>query len=136
MLPRSPPSYIVSKVEETESLPPSSLLEDPALIRSQIVGPESHLKISGIETMLQPAAPGYVAAEGTGEPGAAVVIPKSEDATLLPSVALMDQPTGTALGLVYGHPPPPPYPSGDLQNETYKVRMTVISFSYHHQRVM
>lgn len=116
-------------------MPPTSLLEDPSLIRSQIVGSESHLKISGIETMLQSTSPGYVAAEGTGEPGAAV-IPKSEDATLLPAVAVMDQPTGSTLGLVFGHPPPPPYPSGDLQSQTYKVRMTVISLSFHHQRVM
>jgi hypothetical protein len=100
------------------------------------VGSESHLKLSGIETMLQSASPGYVTAEGAGGRGPTVVIPKSEDATLLPAVPAMDQPTGTALGLVYGHPPPPPYPSGDLQSQAYKVRMTVISSSFHHQRVM
>lgn len=88
------------------------------------MGSDSPLKISGIETMLQSASPGYVAAEGTSDPGAADVIPKSEEAALLPAVPAMDEPTGTALGLVYGHPPPPPYPSGDLQSQTYKVMTT------------
>lgn len=120
LLPSSPPSYIESKVEETGVLPQASLLEDPSLTRRQIVASESTLKISGIETVLQSASPGY-AAERTRVPGTTDVIPKSEEASLLPAVSAMDQSTGTPLGLVYGHPPPPPYPSGDLQSQTFKV---------------
>jgi hypothetical protein len=127
LLPRSPPSYIESKVEETEVLPQAPLLEDPSLTRRQIVASESALKISGIETVLQSTSPPY-AAEGAGVPGATNVIPKSEDASLLPTVSPMDQSTGTPLGIVYGHPPPPPYPSGDLQGQTFKVMTEV----FHH----
>jgi hypothetical protein len=103
LLSRSPPSYMESKVEETEELPPTPLIEAPSLIRRQIV-----------------ASPVY-AAEGTSLSGATGVIPKSEESSLLPAVPAMEQPTGAALGLVYGHPPPPPYPSGDLQSQTFKV---------------
>jgi hypothetical protein len=103
LLSRSPPSYMESKVEETEELPPTPLLEDPSLLRRPIV-----------------ASPAY-AAEGTSVPVPTGVIPKSEESSLLPVVPAMEQPTGTALGLVYSHPPPPPYPSGDLQSQTFKV---------------
>ncbi|KDR22275.1 hypothetical protein L798_02381 [Zootermopsis nevadensis] len=120
LLPRSPPSYIESKVEETRVLSQATLLDDPSLTRRQIVASESALKISGIETVLQSTSPGY-AAERTRVPGATDVIPKSEEASLIPAVSTMDQSTGTPLGLVYGHPPPPPYPSGDLQSQTFKV---------------
>jgi hypothetical protein len=112
LLSRSPPSYMESKVEETEELPPTPLLEDPSLIRRQIV-----------------ASPIY-AAEGTSVPGAAGVIPKSEESSLLPAVPAMEQPTGAALGLVYGHPPPPPYPSGDLQTQTFKVMTKLFYYAF------
>lgn len=120
LLPRSPSSYIESKVEETEELTPAPLLEDPSLTARQIVASESPLKISGIETILQSTSSGY-ATDRTGVTGATDVIPKSEEASLLPAVPAMDQPTRAALGLVYGHPPPPPYPSEDLQSQTFKV---------------
>jgi hypothetical protein len=103
LLSRSPPSYMESKVEDTEEMPPSPLLEDPSLMRRQIV-----------------ASPAY-AAEGTSVAGATDVVPKSEESSLLPAVPAMEQPTATALELVYGHPPPPPYPSGDLHSQTFKV---------------
>jgi hypothetical protein len=112
LLSRSPPSYMETKVEVTEELPPAPLIEDPPLTRRQMV-----------------ASPIY-AAEGTNVPGATGVIPKLEESSLLPAVPALEQPAGAALGLVYGHPPPPPYPSGDLQSQTYKVMTKLFYYTF------
>ncbi|PSN38805.1 hypothetical protein C0J52_07901 [Blattella germanica] len=115
LIPRTS-SFIESKVEERTNLPQGSMLEEASILsRSQIVASEGSLKIPSIETMLHAASPGY-AGESTGMPGTSDVIPKSEEASLLPAVGS----AGPSLEMVYAHPPPP-YPSEGLQTQTYKV---------------
>ena len=125
LLSRTPPSFIESKVEESAEIPQSSMLEDTSLMStSQIVTSESALKIPSIETMLHSTSSEY-AGDGSSMSGGSTVIPKSEEASLISAVASVSQPTASSLGLVYAHPPPP-YPTEELQSQTFKVSAYLI----------
>ncbi|KAJ9601616.1 hypothetical protein L9F63_000224, partial [Diploptera punctata] len=119
ILPRAP-TFIESKMEESAELPQSSMLEDTSMLStSQIATSESSLKISSIETMLHSTSSEY-AGDGAGMSGDTNVIPKSEEASLISAVASVSQTATSPLELVYAHPPPP-YPSEELQSQTFKV---------------
>ena len=122
LISRTPSSFIESKVEESPELPASSVLEDRSILSSQIVQSESTLKIPSIETMLHSASSEY-GGDGASLSRSTNVIPKSEEASLIP----VSRPTASPLGLVYPHPPPP-YPTEELQSQTYKVKFVLFYF--------